>query len=191
MLTICPCDLGDPGEGCCEALWEQGTLLLNVAGAALSQCLDTQSCCNNAMRGFVSLGPPAVWQSDILVVYLELPGFTSSPRSFDGSGQFAGPPQLRALWRVYLIESGYPGLTQDAQNYYVPNDDQLHHANRHIYAHGEALLRGLVGSSELRKCGDFAMRDYNYVGPTAGPEESGDTAWHAGWSVGVSLSYRF
>lgn len=191
MLQISPCDLENPGEGCCEALWDQGVLLINAAGTALGECLQTQTCCDRAMRGYVSLGPPAVWQSDILVSYLEAPGFTYSPKTYDATGVFAGPPQMRAMWRVYLIESGYPGLQQDAANFYVPDDDELHHANRHIYAHGEAIMRGLVGSTELRRCSGFTMRDMTFVGPTAGPEEEGVTAWHAGWSIGVQLDLRF
>lgn len=190
MLTFSPCDLESPGDGCCEALWAQGTALITAAGTALQECMETQACCDRAMRAFVSLGPPQVWQSDILVAYLEVPGFGYSPKSYDASGMFAGPPQMRAFWRVYLIESGYPGLIERGDELYAPDDDLLHHANRHVYAHGEAIMRGLVGSSELRRCGDFTMRDMVAVGPTAGPEE-GATAWHAGWSIGVQMSLRF
>lgn len=190
MLTISPCDLENPGEGCCEALWDQGIALITAAGTALQECLGTQSCCDRPMRAFVSLGPPQTWQSDLLAAFLEPPGYTYSPKSYGPSGNFAGPPQMRALWRVYLIESGYPGLVESNGGFYPANDDELHHANRHIYAHGEAIMRGLIGSSELRRCGGFAMRDMTFVGPNAGPEE-GPTAWHAGWSIGVNLDLRF
>ena len=180
------CDPVEPPEGCCSRLYEQAVELLTAAANGLNDCHEAGDCCDRTgMRGYVSLGTVQVWQSDILAVYLETPGFSYSPKSFSGSGMMIGPPGIRALWRVYLIESGYPGPTELPNQVMIPNDDQLHAANAHAYAHGEAMLRGVLSSRDITSCTDFALRDYVSVGPTVSP-----VGWSAGWSLGVTMGVK-
>lgn len=185
-LPLVSCDDLAVPEGCCNSIWDQGVALITATAASLSECLVAHDCCGRGLRAYVSLGPPEIWLSDILVVWLEPPGMFLSPKSVSGSGKMIAVPQLSILWRVYLIESGYPALTESGDGTIrTPTDDELHLANTHAYAHGEALLRGLLGS-DLMHCGGLTLRDMNFVGPTAGPNEE----VHAGWSIGVAVDLR-
>lgn len=177
----CPPEQTEPA--CCSKLWDQGEMILEtVAGPVLACQGDITPCAGNRLRGFVSLGRPEGWLFDFVAVWLE--GFALSSKSQAASGVTNYPPDIRALWRIQLMESNYPGLkviggTEESPIYATPTDDEFHAANRHGYSHGEALFRGVM---QLVGCGGFILRDFGPVQPVN---------YSAGWTIGLGLDVTF
>jgi hypothetical protein len=184
-IPFVTCEPAALPDGCCHAIWDQGLEILQAAAGGLMDCHSDQGCAcgHGGMRGFISLGPLNTWQTNVLVVHLEPPGLTLSPRSLGANGMMQGAPNWFALWRVQLMESGYPGMVEVPGGWATPNDDELHAANRFIYPHGESVLRGLLGLTST--CTNFTLRDLTFMAPTGGPD-----GWSAGWSIGLAMVVR-
>lgn len=175
------CDQVELPGGCCQTLAEQGAALLGAIAAPVLNCQLPTPCCGSPLRGFVSLGRPETWQSDYVAVWLN--GVSYSTGSIRGTGGMVERPVLRGEWQALLWESCYPGLIElSDEKMATPTDDQFHAANLHAYAHGEAMLRGIMSYATSSYCGGFALRGF---GP-ATPEN-----YSAGWIAGIALDLPF
>lgn len=183
----------DPGcspdelpEGCCDSLYLQGLSILNAAITEIDECLVPGVCEDCTLTGYVSLGPPTVLETDVLSVTLDSPGMEFSPASTRVSGLSMMPPTIRSVWRLTLIESGYPGPGDDRV---MPGPEVLAAANRYAYAHGEAMYRGVlmgIARKEIGGCDGFVITDLSPIPMSVGVE-----GWTAGWTMGIKLGFAF
>ena len=171
-----PCETPDIPDGCCTVLWDQGVEILTAVAGPVLACVARTDCCGGSLRGFVSLGRPETWQFDTITVFLE--NISLAPGGTTAQGITIQPPSIRALWRVNLLESCYPGWVQQGDQTFTPDDDELHAANHHGYVHGEALLRGVIMFAASQVCTGFVLRDFQPIQPLSNT---------AGWTVGLGL----
>lgn len=166
---------------CCHTIWDQGQALLDAISQPVLDCMAECACCGTELQTFVSLGRPETWQTDFIAVWLN--GLSYSNSSLRPSGGMVIRPDLRVEWNVLLWESNYPGLQIDENDVgIVPSFEDWNAANHHAYAHGEALMRGILDFAVSDFCGGFVLRGF---GP-ATPE-----AYNAGWVAGVALDCPF
>ena len=160
--------------GCCQRIWDQGEALLAAVFAPIQDCLVESPCCGE-LRSFISLGRPETWDHDFLALWLN--GISFSTKTITPSGGMLLRPVIRAEWSMLLWESNYPGLVEQNDNVYAPSTEQWNAANLYAYAHGEAMLQGLLGFA-TSGCEAYALRGF----APATPE-----AYSAGWLAGVAM----
>jgi len=178
MFPSVDCGEVELPDECCTMLWDQGSELLAAISAPVLACQAAGPCGGPALATFISLGRPETWQTDFIAVWLN--GFSYSNKSLQPSGAMLIRPVLRAEWNALIWESNYPGYIPGPDNGpgYAPTDAQWHAANHHAYAHGEAMLRGVMEFATSSTCSDFVLRGF---GP-ATPEN-----YAAGWLLGIAL----
>lgn len=141
------------GEVCCDVIWGVAERLLTYVYNDLIACMPDDDCYGPALQAFVSHGEPQTAESDFLAVWLAyaLPEF----RDLVGGVSMVGPARVRATWAVRLIESHYPTFEADGDTIVGPSLEQLHAINRHVYGHGERLLRAVInGGMDTTVMGD-------------------------------------
>lgn len=162
--------------GCCEGIWKQGEALLNAIAGPVLNCALPPPCNSAQLRAFISLGRPETWESDFVAVWLQ--GVSFSNGSLTASGNNIFMPVLRCEWNTLIIESNYPGLVPlDNGSVAVPSDDDFHAANRHAYAHGQAMLQGILDFGQSN-CGGFVLRAFQPVTPEN---------FSAGWAAAIAV----
>lgn len=141
MGLIPPADCGvlAPPDTC-TTLFDVGEAILASALIGLEQFIDPS--CGEEFHSFVSMGKPAVLpDQDFLAVWLQSFGPQGGPHLNDcASGIW---PQFAAQWQVELWEHCYPSVNDVGQ---LPQPDELHAINAHVYAHGLATYNAAAAA---------------------------------------------
>lgn len=186
LPTIEECQL-EP-DPCCQSIWRIADGLLQHVYADLIACLPTPAGCDApVLDGFVSHGPPAVTTGDYLAVWVA--GIQPDFRSLSPAGSIIGPAQMRATWNVRLLEEGYPSI-EGGTTITEPTVQYLNAVNRHLYGHGEVMLRSAINSKAVvfGDCTSIAFSEMRALTPGSGSAFAGTAGFEL--SITATLDLR-
>jgi hypothetical protein len=142
-----PVDLCDPAAVlCCEALIDDGDLILAAAQAALFECYGfdpDDDECSAPFDTFMSWGPPATAYQDYLTAWVEsifrvTPLQVSSPKVIVPTG-------YRVTWVVRSSASGFPTFTKEGNVPMNPDLAAIDLMSRVMLALGTKMVSALSG----------------------------------------------
>ncbi len=125
---------------CCPTFYDIGYHILTRAFAAVQPC-SAPSPCETVWHTYVTIGDGDDGVMDALSVALM--GVGPSSKSQD-TGRLSPIMQIKADYRVRLLDSGWPMVHEDDGVIVQPDPAEQNALARHSYARGEALYRGLL-----------------------------------------------
>lgn len=137
---------GVEDEVCCEALWRIGNHILDLVWEPLMGCVRGGTCYGPGLTKYVSFSDAATWCCDTLSVSFDGINFTTGSAAALQSGTQNTRIGLTTTWRIRLMESCYPMLDDEG----TPTPADYNFVNRHLYAHGEMVLRAVQQAHEQK-----------------------------------------
>lgn len=135
---------GVEDEVCCEALWRIGEHILDIAFTALEGCTTPGTCKGPGLTKYIAFSDASTWCCDTVAVFMDGTSATTGSAASLQTGLQTSRIGLTTQWRVQLRESCYPTLDNEG----TPTPKEYHFVNRHLYAHGEMMLRALQQAHE-------------------------------------------
>ncbi len=149
-------------EVCCEGLFRWGIYLAELVATPLAECVTPGGCYGPALETYVSFSDASTWCCDTIGVSFVGIGATAGSALSLQTGLQGTRVGLTAQWAIRLMESCYPTLEDEG----TPSPKEYHFVNRHLYAHGEMMLRAIQKAHEQKAlhpagCASSALRSFS------------------------------
>lgn len=174
------CDLDI--DVCCPSYFAFGETLLAAAYTDLSVCLP-QEC--GELDHFVSLGKPQTMLQNYVAVWLEASRLRPSQQQRDATAYCL--PLFRQYWRVRFLQSNYPTVHENENDFWSPPAQDVHAANRLMYSFGERMHRSVIQawqSGLFGQCAGLQIGDFTPILP--GSDAFGSSAGFE-FAVGIDV----
>lgn len=144
-MPIASCADDVSGETCCDSAYLVGERIRTIANTGVVACLDP-ACNDRTWRTYQTEGELQDPLGDCLVVVFG--GMELRSGSTDTQRNARTVLITRLIYRVELVENGWPNLHTDQQtNTLIPPDWQMQHAlAKHARGHAEKMWRSLSRS---------------------------------------------
>jgi hypothetical protein len=131
---------------CCDSLHAIGDRIRSVALGALIEC-GTSDCRQREFRSYVTLGSIVDPHGESLIVTM----LSAEIAFLSRQGGVPSNPVTRSVWRVELLENGWPqAKANERDRIEIPNWAAIHAAAAHVYSHGSMMWHALVDAASRR-----------------------------------------
>ena len=139
MLPSADCTVSD--AVCCVSLYDIADHILTGVWTSLLACYEPLPVVGYQLLAYVTMGDGDDGIVDALQV--SVGNVLPSPGS-QKTGQLTPVAAFDAIFRVRLVESGWPMVHEDNGQIFQPESAQQNALARHSYAHGERMYRKLA-----------------------------------------------